>query len=221
MLHGGFWRDLYDRTLQWQAAGDLWERGWAVWNVEYRRLGDGGGWPGTFEDVGAALDALPEAAGERLDLGRVVVLGHSAGGQLALWAAARAGLPDGAPGAAPHLRPTAAVAQAGIVDLEEASRLRLAGAVVHELLGGTPEEHPERYALASPLRRLPLGVPLLLVHGARDESVPPAMSRAFAEAARAAGDACTLEEVPGEGHPEHLEPDSRAWRAVVDWLGTR
>jgi acetyl esterase/lipase len=221
MLHGGFWRDRYDRTLQWQAAGDLWERGWAVWNVEYRRLGDGGGWPWTFEDVAAALDALADAGDDRLDLGRVVIVGHSAGGQLALWAAARPGLPGDAPGAAPRVCPTAAVAQAGIVDLEAASRLRLSDAVVHELLGGTPDERPERYALASPRRRLPVGVPLLLVHGARDASVPPEMSRDFAEAARAAGDDCTLEEVPGEGHPEHLEPDSRVWRAVLDWLPTR
>ena len=218
LVHGGFWRAQYDRTLEWQVAGDLCERGFAVWNVEYRRVGDGGGWPATFEDVAAAVDALGGTGDERLDLGRVVFVGHSAGGHLALWAAGRAGLPDGAPGAGPRVRPVAAVAQAGVVDLDEASRLRLSDAAVHELLGGSPDEQPERYELASPRRRLPLGVPLLLVHGDRDGNVPVEMSQAFAAAAEAAGDECELVVVSGEGHAEHLEPDSRVWRAVVDWL---
>jgi acetyl esterase/lipase len=218
LVHGGFWRAHYDRTLQWHVAGDLCERGFAVWNVEYRRVGDGGGWPATFEDVAAAVDALDGTGDERLDLGRVVIVGHSAGGHLALWAAGRAGLPDGAPGAGPRVRPVAAVAQAGVVDLDEASRLRLSYAAVHELLGGSPDEQPERYELASPRRRLPLGVPLLLVHGDRDGNVPVEMSQAFAAAAEAAGDECELVVVSGEGHAEHLEPDSRMWRAVVEWL---
>jgi acetyl esterase/lipase len=220
LVHGGFWRARYDRTLEWQLAGDLCERGCAVWNVEYRRVGDGGGWPATFEDVAAAVDALAERGDERLELERVAIVGHSAGGHLALWAAGRAGLPDGAPGAGPRVRPAAAVAQAGVVDLDEASRLRLSDAAVHELLDGSPDERPERYELASPRRRLPLGVPLLLVHGDRDGNVPVEMSREFAAAASAAGDACELAIVSGEGHAEHLEPDSRAWRAVVDWLGS-
>ena len=190
-----------------------------MWNVEYRRLGNGGGWPATFEDVAAALDLLAELDDDRLDLGFTVAVGHSAGGQLALWAAGRAGLPDGAPGADPRLALAGAVAQAGVVDLAEAARRRLSDGVVLELLGGDPSEQPERYALASPQERLPLGVPPLVVTGSEDGTVPPDLSEAYAAAAQAAGDACELAVVPGEGHMEHLEPGSQVWRAVTEWLG--
>ncbi len=219
LLHGGFWRARYDRTLAWPLAADLLERGRAVWNIEYRRLGNGGGWPETFEDVAAALDLLAALDDERLDLSAPVAVGHSAGGQLALWAAGRAGLPDDAPGAGPRLRLAGAVAQAGVVDLAEAARLRLSDGVVLELLGGGPEERQERYALASPAERLPLGVRSLVVTGSEDGTVPPALSEAYAAAAQAAGDDCELAVVPGEGHLEHLEPGSQVWRAVTEWLG--
>lgn len=218
LIHGGFWRQRYGRDLQWRIAGNLVARGWAAWNVEYRRLGGDGGWPATLADVAEAVDALA-SHDERLDLGRTVAIGHSAGGQLALWAAARSGLPDGTPGAGPRVRVGRAVAQAGVIDLRAASRLRSSDAVVHELLGGTPAEVPERYALASPAERLPIGVPMLLVHGEDDGNVPVAVSRDFAAAAVAAGDACELAVVPGEGHYEHLQPGSRCWEAVLGWLG--
>ena len=174
-------------------------RGWAVWNIEYRRLGDGGGWPATFDDAAAAIRALP------LEATRVVAIGHSAGGQLAVWAA-KEGLVE------------AAVSQAGALDLDELSRLGTSDAVVHQLLGGTPDEVPHRYAAASPARRLPIGVPLLLVHGVRDDDVPIHISREFADRARAAGDDCDLVVIDDEGHYEHLEPGSRCWAAVTDWL---
>jgi acetyl esterase/lipase len=217
LLHGGFWRKRYGRELQGGIARDLAARGWAVWNVEYRRLGDGGGWPDTLVDVAAAIDALPDAPAE-LDLSRVIAIGHSAGGQLAFWAAARPGLPDGAPGAGPRVRVTSAVSQAGALDLDELSRLGTSNAVVNELLDGTPAEVPQRYEIASPARRLPIGVPLLAVHGARDGDVPVHVSREFAAAATAAGDACELVVVDDERHYEHLEPGSLSWRAVVRWL---
>jgi acetyl esterase/lipase len=217
LLHGGFWRRRYGRELEGGIARDLAARGWAVWNVEYRRVGDDGGWPETFEDVAAAIDALADAPAA-VDFERVVTIGHSAGGHLALWLAARPGLPDGAPGAAPRVRATAAVSQAGALDLHEVSRLRLSNAAVHELLDGTPAEVGHRYELASPARRLPIGVPLLAVHGARDGDVPVHVSREFAAAATAAGDDCELVVVDDEGHYEHLEPGSLSWRAVVRWL---
>ncbi|MGH2945876.1 MAG: alpha/beta hydrolase family protein [Solirubrobacteraceae bacterium] len=213
MVHGGFWRRRYGCNLQWGVARDLADRGWLVWNVEYRRIGDDGGWPATFEDVAAAIDAL---ADEDADLERVVAIGHSAGGQLAVWAAARPGLPEDAPGAAPRVRLTGAIAQAGVLDLHKGSQL--SNAAAHELLGGSPDEQPRRYELASPARRLPVGVPLRLVHGARDGDVPLEISLEFAEAARNAGDDCDLVVVDDESHYEHLEPGSRSWKAVVEWL---
>jgi acetyl esterase/lipase len=199
LIHGGFWRARYGRELERCLVRDLVARGWTVWNIEYRRLGDGGGWPATFEDARAAISALP-LAGER-----VVAIGHSAGGHLAVWAAA-----EGLVGAA--------VSQAGALDLDELSRLGTSDGVVNQLLGGTPEEVPHRYATASPRRRLPIGVPLLLVHGERDDDVPVHVSREFAAAAREAGDDCELVVIDDEGHYEHLEPGSKCWAAVTAWL---
>jgi acetyl esterase/lipase len=208
VLHGGFWRDRYDRSLMDVLCEDLAEAGWAAWNLEYRRLGAGGGWPATFDDVTAGIH-LGTLAGPELELGAVVAIGHSAGGQLALWAAARK---------TPRVRVTHAVAQAGVVDLAEAARLGLSRGVVHELLAAPPAEAPLRYALASPAALLPLGVPQLLVHGGRDDIVPAAMSRSYAEAARAAGDRVDLAVHEQLGHFEHLDPPSPAWTTVRDWL---
>jgi acetyl esterase/lipase len=188
---------------------DLAEAGWAAWNLEYRRLGVGGGWPATLDDVAAGIDHLSTLPRPHLELGVVAAIGHSAGGQLALWSAARK---------EPRVRVTHAIAQAGVVDLAEAARLGLSRGVVHELLGAAPAEAPERYALASPAALLPLGIPQLLVHGGRDEIVPAAMSRSYAEAARAAGDRVDLIVHEQLGHFEHLDPRSPAWRSVRDWL---
>ena len=201
LIHGGFWRQRYGCELEHGIARDLWSRGWAVWNVEYRRLGGGGGWPHTFDDVAAAIDALADT---ELDLRRVVAIGHSAGGQLAVWAATRE---------APRVPLTAAVAQAGALDLDELSRLNTSDGVVNALLDGTPAEVPHRYDATSPARRLPVGVPLLLVHGARDGDVPLHVSREFAAASGA-----ELVLIDDEGHFEHLEPGSRSWEAVIEWL---
>lgn len=170
---------------------DLAARGWAAWNLEYRRLGDGGGWPATFDDVEAGIRSVKPA----------VAIGHSAGGQLALWAAAR--------GLVTH-----AVSQAGVADLAEAARLGLSNGAADELVGGDRS----LFSQASPRELLPLGVPQLLVHGEEDDTVPVQMSRAYAEAARAAGDDATLVALPGVGHYGHLDPSSDAWQAVIEWL---
>jgi acetyl esterase/lipase len=202
---------------------DLAGRSVAAWNVEYRRLGrfrHVGGWPETLEDVGAAIDHLAGLNGDgaALDLGRVATIGHSAGGHLALWAAGRPGLPAGAPGATPTVAVTQAVGQAPVSDLARAAELGLSRGVARRFLGGSPSSRPERYALASPRARLPLGVPVLLVHGERDDTVPAGMSRAFADAARAAGDRCDLAIFPDDGHFECIDPSTAAWRRVVEWL---
>jgi acetyl esterase/lipase len=214
VLHGGFWKAEYGRRQTHALCADLVARGWAAWNVEYRRLGalSGGGYPNTLDDVAAAVDHLAEvpahAAGV-LDVTRVVAIGHSAGGHLAAWLATRE---------APRVPVTGVVAQAGVLDLRMASELQLSDGVVHRFLGGAPDGLPERYAAASPAERLPLGVPALLTHGDRDDIVPPAMSERFAAAARAAGDDVELVVAPGEDHFGHLDPANPLWRAVAAWL---
>jgi acetyl esterase/lipase len=205
VVHGGFWRQRYDRTLMHGLCRDLAASGWAAWNLEYRRLGllGGGGWPETFEDVAAGIDFLAGIPG--LDLETVVAIGHSAGGHLALWAASRE---------APRVPVTHVAAQAAVSDLREAARLGLSGGVAARLVGG----RDERYALASPLERLPLGVPQLLVHGEEDGIVPVAMSLRYYEAALAAGDSAELVVLPAVGHFEHLDPRSEAWAALKERL---
>jgi acetyl esterase/lipase len=199
LVHGGFWRRRWDRTTTTSLAQELAAGGLLVWNVEYRRVGqDGGGWPGTFLDVAAAVDHLAELP--EADLERAVAVGHSAGGHLALWLAARPRLPAGVPGAGPRVRLRGAVSLAGVCDLERAEEERLGGGAVAELLGGGPGELPQRYAAASPAALLPLGVPQVLVHGARDEVVPPRQSRDYARAATAAGDLVELVELPEADH---------------------
>ncbi len=188
---------------------DLAACGWAAWNLEYRRLGflAGGGWPRTFEDVAAGIDHL--AALPALDLGTVAAIGHSAGGHLALWAVSRE---------RPRVPVTRAVSQAGVLDLREAARLGLSNGAAAKLLGGRPHQRPERYGAASPIERLPLGVPQLLVHGEEDGIVPVSMSLRYHDAALAAGDPAELVVLPATGHFEHLDPRSDAWAAVREWL---
>jgi acetyl esterase/lipase len=188
LVHGGFWRARYGLDLEHALAADLVARGWTVWNVEYRRLGDGGGWPQTYDDVRAAIAALP------VNAARVVAIGHSAGGHLAVRAAADVAL-DGV------------VAQAGALDLYELWRRGTSDRVVQQFLGGPPDEVPDVFAAATP--RQP-AVPLLLVHGALDEDVPVEISRGFG--------AGKLVEIADEGHMEHLDPGSQCWRAVIEWL---
>jgi acetyl esterase/lipase len=221
MLHGGFWKAQYSRKHMRALSRDLADRGWAVWNLEYRRLGrlSGGGWPATLADVAAGIDHLADLpGGTALDLSRVMAVGFSAGGQLAGWAAARPRLADGLPGARPRVRITGVVAQAGVMDLALAWELRLSRGVVRRFLDGTPDERPDRYAAASPAALLPLGVPLLLTHGGRDDTVPPLMSERFHAAALAAGDTCELCLEPDEGHYGHVDPRNPLWAAVVQWL---
>jgi acetyl esterase/lipase len=140
------------------------------------------------------------------------VVGHSAGGTLALWAAGRHRLPTGAAGADPVVRPVAAVTQAGINDLAAGACDGLGGNAVESLLEATPDDDPGGvYALTSPAELVPLGVPTLVVTGEEDTVVPPEQSTSYAKVARAAGDEVTLEVVGGEGHFEHLDPSSQVW----------
>jgi acetyl esterase/lipase len=221
VLHGGFWRAAYDVELARPLAASLAADGFAAVAVEYRRVGGGGGWPETLEDVAAALDALvdlPESG--RLDLGGVTVVGHSAGGHLAAWAAGRGRLPAGAPGAGPGVPVTAAVLQAGVLDLELAYEQGLGRGAVMAFLGEGPAEVPERYAVTNPVRLLPAGADVLCVHGADDVDVPPQQSERYAAAAAAAGDAVEVRIVPGD-HMVLIDPSGEPWNLVRDWLGRR
>ncbi|MGD0455681.1 MAG: alpha/beta hydrolase [Solirubrobacteraceae bacterium] len=218
LIHGGSWTARYGRIVMRGLAADLLRRGWAAWNIEYRRVGNGGGWPATFADVAAAIDRLPELD-VALDLDRVSLLGHSAGGHLALWAAGRERLPAGAPGCIegePRVLFERVISQAGVCDLAGAYR-RWRGGAARALMGGPPDEHPDRYAVGDPMRLLPLSVPALLVHGTLDETVSVELSRSYERAARAAGGEVELVEIPGGAgrHRAHIDPRGEAWAAVT------
>jgi len=219
-IHGGSWATGVTKVVMRGLARDLVRRGYAAWNIEYRRVGrgQGGGWPLTFVDVAAAIDHLRDVRAP-LDLERVTVFGHSAGGQLALWAASRGRLPDGAPGANPWIEPVAAVSAAGVNDLAQAYR-ETPGGAVGALMGGAPDEVPARYAIADPSALLPLAIPVLLVHGTDDATVSVRRSRNYARDARALGGEVELVEIPGEAgaHRVHVFPDSESWMLVTSWL---
>jgi acetyl esterase/lipase len=218
VLHGGFWRAAYGVELARPLARSLAGDGFAAVAVEYRRVGAGGGWPGTLADVAAAVDALADlpAAG-RLDLTGIAVVGHSAGGHLAAWTAGRHRLPAGAPGAGPRVRVAAAVLQSGVLDLELAHEQHLGDGAVAGLLGGPPAAVPDRYAAADPVRLLPTGADLLCVHAAVDDDVPLAQSERYAAAAVVAGDSVEVRVVRGD-HMHLIDPSGDAWRLVRDWL---
>jgi acetyl esterase/lipase len=216
VVHGGYWRARYDRSLMTGPSLDLAGHGLAAWNLEYRRVGAGGGWPETFADVSAATDLLAEVDAP-LRLEHVVAVGHSAGGQLAFWLAARSTLLPEAPGASPRVRIAAALSQAGVLDLRLAAILEPSAEPTRALLG-PPERHPDVYDLASPRERLPLGIPQLLLHGDRDDVVSMRIAESYAGAARAAGDPCELRVLPGTGHIEHIDARTEAWRIAREWL---
>jgi acetyl esterase/lipase len=216
LVHGGFWRERYRLDIMHALADDLWLAGYTVWNLEYRRVGGpGGGWPGTLCDVASGFDALAGLAVEYgFDVRRVPVVGHSAGGHLALWLAARGRL-SGTGWPAPRLMPSLVVGLATVGDLGLAHRLNLSDGAASAFVGAPPEREPGRYRQASPVSLLPLGCPQLLVHGTGDDSVPFSMSERYVEAARAAGGpACELIALPGTGHLELIDPATAAWRAV-------
>lgn len=208
VIHGGFWRAQYDASLGTPLAADLAGRGWTALNIEYRRVGDGGGFPATFDDVAAAIDVL---AAEDVDTSTVVTLGHSAGGHLAAWAAARTRFDEWSGG----VEVTHVVSQAGVLDLTTAAEQGLGGGAVEALMGTGPDD--AAYDLADPSRHLPLDAPLWAVHAPDDDVVPIGQSQTYVEAATAAGAEATLVEVPG-GHFGVIDPESEAWAAIVEVL---
>ena len=230
LIHGGCWRAAYDLAHVGPAAAALADAGYAVWVPEYRRLGDdGGGWPGTFDDIAAAVDFVRDLSARyaALDTTRVVLAGHSAGGQLALWAASRRPgdtsvnrAAAATPAKQPPVRAIGVVSLAGITDLAAYASANGCGSAVVPLLGGTAVQVAERYRAVSPIDRVPIGVPVRLVHGVADPTVPLAEVREFASRAKAAGDAVTLTEVVGAGHFDVVAPQAAAWNAVLEAVRT-
>ncbi len=207
LIHGGFWKAQYGLDLMTPLAKDLVARRFAVLNIEYRRVGQpGGGYPGTLVDVAAAVDLLATASAP-LDLGKVVFVGHSAGGHLALWAAGRGALPSGAPGASPAVAPRLAIGQGPVFNLIAGDAAGLGGGAVSAFLGGKAAAVPERYEIATPSTTA--GVALAVVRGALDTIVPAEFTVPNPQ-----GDVRSID-VPGEDHFDLIDPASASWAAVV------
>ncbi len=219
LIHGGCWLADYDLSHLSPLASALTTLGVAVWNLEYRRVGErGGGWPGTFRDVAAGIAHLRSIAGRYpLDLTRLIVAGHSAGGHLALWAAgwrrwqhARVICPPGAY----FPTPRGVLALAGIPDLAQSVRAGICEGAIVSLLGADLAARSSRMELSSPRSLLPLGVSQVLLYGEQDEIVPPQHATGYTQAAVRAGDEVHLFTLPDAGHYEPVIPYSSAWRAV-------
>ncbi|WP_432497498.1 alpha/beta hydrolase [Kineococcus gypseus] len=217
LVHGGGWGAETDRRDVNDLVADLVLGGWPVLNTDYRGVGGGGGWPTTFTDVATAVDLAARAAAEAgLEGVPVALVGHSAGGHLAFWAAARHRLPAGAPGADPLVRPVFAASMAGVLNptlLGERDAPE-GDPNVRAVFGGPPEEVYEHYAVGDPTLLVPLGVPLSVVHGTADATVPSWQARTFTDAATAAGDDVRLELLDGVGHADPLDPSGSTWPLV-------
>lgn len=203
VVHGGFWKAAYDHTLGQPLARSLAEKGWTAWNIEYRRVGNGGGTPETFDDVAAAIDRLADV--DDLDLSTVVTLGHSAGGHLAVWAAGRRD---------PRVAVTHAISQAGVLDLRLADTMALGGGAVAALLGHAAGPDDARW---DPQQQVPLDVPVWCVHGVDDAIVPLGQSEGYVVDATAAGARAEVVRVEGD-HFVVIDPASPAWQAQLEIL---
>jgi len=216
LLHGGFWSASYGLDLMEPLAADLVGRGLATWNVEYRRIGSGGGFPATFADVATAIDRV---AGLGLDPALpVTVVGHSAGGHLAAWAASRN---DRTPGGPPRVTATATLSLSGVLCLATAGREQLGGGAAGALMGGHAGDDRAAYALADPVQLVPALGRLGVVHARDDQVVPRDQSTAYAIADEAAGGSARLAIVPGD-HFSLIDPTSAAWeqtRTLLEEIG--
>lgn len=223
VIHGGCWYSPYASVRNSAPLADaLAQLGIATWNVEYRRYNNpGGGWTGTFRDVADGADYVRTLARlYPIDTTRIVLAGHSAGGHLALWLASRQSLDRSSPlfGGSP-LRVRGVVSVGGIADLREfygRERNTCGNPAVESLLGGTPDSVPARLRQASPIERLPLGVPSVHIAGDRDFIAPAAVREAYAAAARVRGDSVAVVTIAGEGHFEAMTPYKPSGRAVID-----
>lgn len=203
-IHGGYWRNKYDLAHAGHLCAALTQAGIATWNLEYRRVGDnGGGWPGTFEDIRQAYRFLSQTAVKYdIDLGRLVVMGHSAGGQLALCLAA-------------HESSIAnVISLAGVVDLQRAWELHLSNNAVVEFLGGSPQQVPEHYREADPMRIAIPRAKQRLIQGMADDVVPPDFSSKYVDKKTREGENAQLVGIERAGHFDLIDPRSDAWKQV-------
>lgn len=210
VIHGGFWHEQYDLSLGRPIAADLAKRGWIAWNLEYRRIENGGGWPTTFDDIAAGIDKLASIPDIPTD--KVVTIGHSAGGHLAVWAGARPKITG--TWSDPKVPITAAISQAGVLNLKAAVGDDLGGGAAQEFMGGKVDG---RYKLADPAEQIPLDIPVWCVHGDQDGNVPISQSVTYVAAAKAAGAQAELVRVHGD-HFVVIDPSTDAWARTVKIL---
>jgi acetyl esterase/lipase len=223
-VHGGWWKSAYDLTYAGHLCGALKSAGVATWSIEYRRVGfTGGGWPATFQDVAAGCDYVATLAKSYpLDLGRVIAMGHSAGGHLAFWLGGRHHVPE----TSPIHEPRSKVALHGVIALAGAVDLRLTCDLsgyftfahdkheVYSLMGGSPADFQDRYRAGNPGDLLPLGMQQILIQGAEDDQIPPELPGRWAEMARRQGDTVTVTIIASADHFDVVDPQSKAWATV-------
>ena len=225
-VHGGWWKAAYDLSYANFLCAAMKAQGVAVWSLEYRSVGDpGGGWPGTMQDVAAGMDhVLKLADAFPIETERVIAVGHSAGGHLAFWLAARHHIPHTSVLAQtqPNLALKGVVGLAGAVDLRLIIELggffsfTNGGPAVEALMGGSPAAVPDRYSAADPAELLPLGIPQILVQGSNDDQIPPTLPMRWAQAASRQGDSVEVKTVPGADHFDVVDPESKAWPVSRD-----
>ena len=219
VVHGGFWQSEYDLSHIGHLCAAFTSRGIITCSIEYRRIGNpGGGWPGTFQDIGLATRSIFRnlSNDSRFDQARTAIIGHSAGGHLALWLVGSHRISKGSPLHNEQKQEIRrAISLGGVSDLRSAWKKKLGHGTVTRLMSGTPEEHPDRYDAGSPIELLPTGARHALVHGTDDDTVPLSQSEAFVEKAEKLGDQSTLVKLDGISHYELIDPESEAWQPVV------
>lgn len=228
LIHGGFWRAGFSLNLMDPMAEDLTSRGVATWNIEYRGVGEGGGFPTTFQDVAKAADHLIQLAKTYpLDLEKTFVIGHSAGGHLALWLGYRSRLTESSgiksETETPTIKLSGIVSLAGVNDLQmmqQIHQIRGQENPTEGLMGGAPREVPERYKAGSPIENLPITIPQIIVHGAMDVNVPVGISEQYVERAKEAGDPIHFIKLPFTEHFKVIDPNSSVWDTIVRSMGT-
>jgi acetyl esterase/lipase len=215
LIHGGGWKSTMGAGVFDGLARELARHGMAVYNIEYRRVGSGGGWPTTFDDVARAMDYVAEVnlRYPQLAVDDALVVGHSAGAQLAVWASTRHDLPDGEVGSRPRFRPTRVISLAGPLDMVYAANH--GDKHIAAVLGGRPAEVPNRYASVDPIQNLDPRVPVIAVHGTLDTVVAPANSQRYVAALKKRGGRASVELLPGENHTSIMSPRSPAFRRVL------